>query len=146
MEVLNLRGNNITEVGNGALRKAVYDPTSLNTVSDSNHTCYIEGIDLGDIPRNADLDSDSGHTARDNRKRKLYHLLSVRNREGSNVRHLNLEFGGENDEDDDSIKLVPKVLESIKRSSSPNMCYEKPLSIIYEIMRSWKMPELYELT
>ena len=40
-----LGGNNITEVGNGALRKAVYDTTSLNTVSESNHTCFIKGID-----------------------------------------------------------------------------------------------------
>ena len=139
LKILNLSGNSITEVGNGALRKAVNGPTSLNTVSDSNHTCFIDGIDFGDSPKNY------RHTARYNRSRKLYHLLSVRNREGSNVRHLNLEFGDENDEDDDSIKLVPKVLESIHHYHYASlMGCAKPLSIIYEIMRSWKMPELYE--
>ena len=145
LKVLNLIENNIAEIGFTALRNAVNDTTSLNTVSESNHTCYIYGVDFGDSPKNTHLGSGHtasvySHTARYNRRRKLYHLLSVRNREGSNVRHLNLEFRAENDEDDDSIKLVPKVLESINRSSP----IAKPLSILYEITRSWKMPELYE--
>ena len=58
--------------------------------------------------------------------------------------HLNLEFGNE-DEDDDSLKLVPRVLESVHRYSyvyRPNTA--QPLSIMYEILRSWKIPELYE--
>ena len=100
---LYLGENNIIEIQN-----AVYDTTSLNTVSDSNHTCFIHGVGLDD-----DVRQNFSSLNTNNRARKIYYLSSLRNREGSNVRHLNLEFGGENDEDDDSIKLVPKVLESI---------------------------------
>ena len=46
-----LRENNIKDVGFSALRKAVNDTTSLNTVSDSNHTCFFDGVDFRDIPR-----------------------------------------------------------------------------------------------
>ena len=43
-----------------------------------------------------------------NRGRKIYNLLSSRNREGMNVHHLDSEF-----EDHSSLKLVPKVLECV---------------------------------
>ena len=138
---LYLGGNNITEIGFTALRNAVYDPTSLNTVSDSNHTCYISNVDFGD---NALQNFSPSNT--NNRARKMYYLLSLRNREGSNVNHLNLEFGDEND-DEDSIKLVPKVLDSVihySHEQEGNAAWVPPLSIMFEVMRSWKMPELYE--
>ena len=157
---LNLSGNNITEIGFTALRNAVNDTTSLNTVSDSNHTCVIEGIVFGDIPRNPCSSAVTFSLTKDeqlrsyltsNKGRKIYHLLCTRNREGSNVRQLNLEFGDEDDEDDDSIKLVPKVLESIHhyenlytRKRRGDTSYVPPLSIMFEVLRSWKMPELYE--
>ena len=81
------------------------------------------------------------NTPEENKAHKIYHLLSLRNREGTNVQHLNLEF-----EDDDSPTLVPRVLESVHRYSR-NIQWTNPvhpLSIMYEILRSWKMPELYE--
>ena len=56
--------------------------------------------------------------------------------------HLNLEFGDE-DEGDGTLKLVPRVLESVHRYASERSVVP-PVSIMYEIMRSWKMPELYE--
>ena len=62
------------------------------------------------------------------------------------MHHLNLEFGDEND-DEDSIKLVPKVLESVShysREQEGNTAWVPPPSIMFEVMRSWKMPELYE--
>ena len=76
-----------------------------------------------------------------NRGRKIYSILSSSNREGSNVRHLDSEF------EDDYLKLVPKVLESVHGyagySSHPTGDV-RPLSIMYEVLRSWKMPTLYE--
>jgi len=136
--------NNITEVGVKALSKAVYNPESLNSVADCNHTCKVRGIDFGDIPVNLSVS-----TLKQNRARKIYHLLSLWNREGSNVRHLNLEFG---DEEEDTLALVPKVLECVHRYSHEcvhqrrhnQVEYLQPLSITYEILRGWKMPELYE--
>ena len=81
-----------------------------------------------------------------NRGRKIYGLLSIGNRKGINVRHLNSEF------EDDSLKLVPKVLESVQWPLLFNQWpllfqsdwFVHPLSVMYEILRSWKMPTLYE--
>ena len=69
----------------------------------------------------------------------------MRNREGSNVYHFNLELGDE-EEDDEHLGLVPHVLESVNRYAKRRPAYYKssPLSIMYEILQSWKMPELYE--
>ena len=141
LQFISLDGNNITGIGEEALGKAIYNPTSLNSLSDCNHTCRIHGLNWS-----ADIPFDPlGYTPKENRARKLYHLLSVRNREGSNVRHLNSEFGGE-DKNDESLKLVPKVLESVNcyDSNWESTDYVPPLSITYEILRGWKMPELYE--
>ena len=141
LEVLNLYDNNFTEVGVKALREAAYDSTSLNSVADSNHTCRVEGVDFGGIPSNPYDRENSGHA----RAQKLYHLLSSRNREGTNVRHLNSEFGGEDDDKEDTLALVPKVLECVYRYSHERVNSSvPPLSIMYEILRSWKMPELYD--
>ena len=108
-------------------------------MSDCNHTCRIEGIDLDSV-----LGNRPETTPLDNRRRKLYHLISLRNREGSNVRHLNSEFGDE-DEDEVTLKLVPRVLERVHcYSNGYRADTVRPLSITYEILRGWKMPELYE--
>ena len=141
LEELWLDDDDITEVGVNALSNVVYDPTSLNTLEGCNHKCHIHGLIWSDdIPFNFAI------AGLRNRARKIYHLLSVRNREGSNVYHFNLEFGDE-DENDESLKLVPKVLESVNRynSNGGSTDYVPPLSIAYEILRGWKMPELYEL-
>jgi len=143
-----LYGNDITNIGKEALSKAMYDPTSLNTVYDCNHTCQIvlDGIVRKDLPawcRNA------GYTdPKTIRCMKMHYILSLRHIEGSNVQHLNTEFDEDKDGDDTSLslKIVPKVLEAVSKHS--NHRYDdalrvNPLSIMYEILRGWKMPELY---
>ena len=70
---------------------------------------------------------------------KIYSILSDRNRDESNVHHLDLEFG------DDSVKFVPKVLGCVNRySESRRDVAVPPLSVMYEILRSWRVPELFE--
>ena len=135
LRTLRLQLNDLTNVGIDAIRKACYDPTSLNSVSDSNHTCSVQlpGIDNILVYNNGCDDKLV------NRRLKLYHLLSARNREGSNVYHLNLEL----DNEDDSLVLVPRVLEYI-HSCSQSSDIVHPLSIMYEILGSWKMPALFE--
>ena len=76
-----------------------------------------------------------------NRGRNIYRLLDSRHRKGTNVQHLDAEF------DDDSLKLVPKVLECVNVYAGyidPSAPAVHPLSVMYEILRSWKMPALYE--
>lgn len=50
LERIELGENNITEVGVCSLSKAIYDPSSLNALSDCNHVCHVFGIDLGNLP------------------------------------------------------------------------------------------------
>ena len=115
-----------------------YDTTSLNSASDCNHTCYIDIIQFGNV---------HGIAPKVRRARKIYHLLSRRNRNGSNVQHLNQVF----DDEDDSLALVPNVVASVQQYYHSAMFARhgyyrqaQPLSIMYEILRSWKMPQLYE--
>jgi len=140
LQVIKLKDNDITGIGRNILLKAIYDNTSLNSVSDCNHTCNIEGFDYYYFVANVDCRN------RTNRRSKVYNMLSLRNREGSNVHHLNLEWG-----DDDSLILVPHVLECVQKTGA--CVYEHrqeddeevaPLSVMYEILRSWKMPALFE--
>ena len=143
LECLRLQNNTgITHIGKEALSKAVYDITNLNSISDCNHTCHIPFDGSMNIPIGCSNSKSNLTSSSERRRAKIYHLLSIRNREGSNVKHLNLEFDNEGEEDN-SLKLVPKVLEAVyKHSTVQGFIY--PLSIIYEIMRGWKMPELYE--
>ena len=146
---LRLGKNNITTIGKEALSKAVYDPTSLNSMSNCNHKCQIQldGVFGKDLP--SWCENSGSRDPKTTRSMKIYHLLSERNIEGSNVRHLNAEF---EDEDEDSLKLVPYVLAVIqhyhdatqKTGDFVKSVSIKPLSIMYEIVRGWKMPELYE--
>ena len=154
LKYLWLGDNDITEVGRSALCKAIYDPASLNSLSDCNQRCDIfglrpgefGGISFGNIPMNND-----GYTLKQNRIRKIYYLLSVRNRDENNVHQFNLEFG-DDDENDESLKLVPKVLECVQRYGQRESTdyvrestdYVPALSVVYEVLRGWKMPELYE--
>ena len=68
------------------------------------------------------------------------------------------EFDGTDEENDNSMKLTPKVFEVVHKyyatiedtrryhvNDKPTYQIRvRPLSIMYEIVRGWKMPELYE--
>ena len=126
-----LGGSQITDVGGSSLHDALFDSSSLNAAAVSNHTCYILGLD-------PDCGFNNTDTAKVNRGRKIYSILSERNRAKSNVHHLDLEFG------DDSVTFVPEVLECVQRYSKLRLgVHVPPLSIMFEMLRSWNMPELY---
>jgi len=149
LERLRLDLNDLTDIGKDALSKAVYDPTSLNSVSGCNHTCNFEldGIDKGWPPF---CNNTGPSNPRSRRSMKIHYVLSLRHREGSNVKYLNAEFDIE-DGEDDSLKLAPNVLESVHKYYQYHDIDQfrpkellSPLSIMYEVLRGWKMPELYE--
>ena len=134
LQGLRLGQNDFTEEGGrAALRNAIYDSTSLKSVAGSNHSCSIVGIGFDHI------NNEKYSQVKVNRGRKIFNLLSSRHREGTNVRHLDSEF------DDESLKLVPKVLDCVNNYAEHGSTDDvHPLSIVYEILRSWKMPTLYE--
>jgi len=140
---LKLTDNNITKVGWMALREAEFDNTSLNAAADSNHMCnmkyppdgseLIEGLDI--IEMNGDRNHTLAFNAEVVRQKKIYSVLSSRNRDNSNVGHF----------EDIQVKLLPNMVHSIQKYSnyyqdddiSQAMGHVQPLSIVYEICRNW---------
>ena len=142
---LNLINNNLTKTGWKALRKAEFDDSSLNSAADSNHTCaieyppdgseVIEGVDTSEMNDNpqAQLRLHPHYI----RQKKIYTVLSSRNRDCSNVGHF----------EDVPVELLPDMSQSIQRYShyrvgdpdiSQGFGDVKPLSIIYEMCRHWE--------
>ena len=138
LKILCLGENDITEVGIDALKKAIFDPSStLNSAVSSNHTCRIRGIGL------EEYFYDKFSTKKQTRGRKIYSLLSRRATEGVSAYHLEMELG------EDSLELAPYVLSSVnvykERYISLLDPVKKPAAIVYDILRNWKMPELYDI-
>ena len=140
---LDLTGNNISKAGWAALRKAEFDDTSLNSAADSNHTCCIiypsggdeiKGLDTSEM--NGDPDTSVAFDPMNVRQKKIYSVLSSRNRECSNVGHF----------DEVPVEFLPDMLSSIQRYSNYHVpentpCQDSwhvtPLSIMFEICRHW---------
>ncbi|EJK68782.1 hypothetical protein THAOC_10011 [Thalassiosira oceanica] len=130
LQQLYLKYNGITSAGFEKIRSTIYDPSSMNAVESCNHTCWIDRVE-GNVPLQTPLRR---------RNQKLYKLLSTRHADGSNALHLKAELG----EDKYTIKLVPKVLHCIKRYSCDQTANISTLSITFELIKSWMMPELFE--
>ena len=147
LQYIEIRNNNLTNAGWKTLQKAVYDCSSLNSAADSNHTCSI------DFPSDCDYDNvreinglecsgvypppyDPWYI----RQKKIYSILSSRNRNGTNVDHF---------DEDMPVELLPRMLHSIHNYASyhvPSKYHDvpprdsqdvKPISLIYEILQRW---------
>ncbi|EJK58758.1 hypothetical protein THAOC_21085 [Thalassiosira oceanica] len=136
LQVLYLYDNSITSAGFEKIAEAIYDPSSLTAMESCNHTCWVDCVERNDHYRGGNF---KGMASQQRRRRKLYKLLSARHAEGSNARHLNAELG----EGAFTTKLVPRVLRCIGRWSA-DRDKPAPLSLCFELMKSWNMPELYE--
>lgn len=135
LRALSLEGNDLTDIGFEYLDDAIFDSKTLNSASDSNHTCFLS-TDEGSY-------GNENEDANMTRARKIYTVLSNRSKDCTNAQHFDEELG------EDSLLLVPWVLACL--NSGYHRVYGfrgdddvHPLSIMYEGMRSWKMPELYE--
>ncbi|EJK58871.1 hypothetical protein THAOC_20970 [Thalassiosira oceanica] len=140
---LNMENNNMQARGMRALYEAVNDTSTLNALSDSNHSCYIDGLS-DDFDLSA-INLDSGANGIDrNRMCKIYQLMVERYRYGGgNVPHLNSEMGGE-----DTVLLAPYLMESVVRrhDAFQKSYYESSacsLGLLYELVKDWKMAELF---
>ena len=157
LRTLNIGDNSVTNAGWEALGKAVFDKTSLNSAADSNHTCWIdfpEDDNEFDEVRKINGISTGGYIYRKIqhfdptyvRQRKIYSILSARNRSSSNVEHF---------DDDMPVELLPDMLASIQKYAGyhvPNSegippqdpADVKPLSIMFEILQWDKSLALFE--
>jgi len=117
--VLNLSLNNITVEGMSSLSYSVCNITSLNSVSDSNHTCLIQFKEEEDVLNlryvNRFLDPVF------NKNAKLFGMLQRRKRI--------LE--------DTPLQIIPKVLVLLHNVASDK------LDAIFGFMKEWNMPLLY---
>eukprot|EP00956_Cyclotella_meneghiniana_P003756 scaffold4565_cov53-Cyclotella_meneghiniana.AAC.15 len=116
----------------------VFDRTSLNAAFDSNHYCHVN------IP--GILWFNTCEEPIWNRRKKIYSILSTRNNHRQNAAYF--------ESDEIGIKHIPQILSLLKPFSEycihdkdgfPESDEVLPLSIAYEIMRDWKMPELYNM-
>lgn len=130
LRYINLAANDIASIGYLALKIAIFNTSSLNAIADSNHICSIQGVGI-----EPSLINNSSKTKHVNRDRKIYSLLSARcHHEGTNASYLEQELG------EDGLKFTPRILGFI----SGYQMHAIPLAIMYDILRNWRMPELYE--
>eukprot|EP00956_Cyclotella_meneghiniana_P009778 scaffold13555_cov38-Cyclotella_meneghiniana.AAC.7 len=127
------------------LEYAIFDSTSLNAAYDSNHHCRLY-FDRYDGMTSIDYKFNTYRDPKLNRQKKIYTLLSKRNRRRENAAVFEQNGIG--------IKHIPQILYLLKPFSEHHLHHHdgtrgedevKPLSIAYEIMRDWRMPELYNL-
>ena len=149
LQSLDLSKNNISKCWWKALRNVEFDDTSLNAAADSNHTCTIKypsesdeihGLDTSEMNGNSDYHFDPVSA----RHKKVYSILSRRNRNCSNVGHF----------DDVPVELLPDMLRTIQQYSNYHVAEHtpsqdirdvNPLSLVYEICRYWdKSLAVYE--
>lgn len=133
LRFLDVENNDLTYVGWDALRKAEFDSTSLNSAADSNHTCFIYNSSFINININIDRGSEKPVLPLTVRRRKIYSVLSARNRECSNIQYF----------DKVPFEFLPDMLRSIQlyserpvgRDGCDNTAV--PLSVVFEVMQSW---------
>ena len=139
---LDIGGNDFTAAGWEALEKVVFDKTSLNSAADSNHNCTIDFPEEDDkydevkSMNGSHPDSDYTFVEYFVRRKKIYNVLSARNRIRSNVEHF----------EDVPFELFPDMVVSIEDYSDYHIEDDtpdqddndvNPLSIVYEMCRQW---------
>ena len=157
LRCLILYDNNITEAGKEAFRPVIYEDSTLNAATDSNHTCSVQVGSLFDFGWVALKCWNLHEEKQINRGRKIYHLLSSRHKTMSNAKYF----------ENIDVKILPNMLASVQKYFSTLECHNekvrrkgtpgtrrfaktiddvKPLSIVYEVMRKWdKAFPLYKL-
>jgi hypothetical protein len=139
LRMLDLDCTDITNVGGESFRLVLNDDSTLNAVSDSNHSCTVYLSDVN-TPWNNGMNyeflNDLDRARKSNRARKIYKLLSSRHKSMSNAQH----FGGTD------VNVLPHMVEAVQKYAEPDTDYTgyvagipllPALSIVYEVMRKW---------
>ena len=146
--------NNITEDGVNTLLKALYDPTSLDSIVESNHTCYyrIFDTDSAQRPPEPPLEAEvlvinrySEFTNKDcsiQQKMRMKVVLALCGVEGELFDLFLL--------DDIPLQLMPHVLELIQEYSTSRYMQcdyddleRDALSRLFHTLRGWELPSLF---
>ncbi len=133
LRILDLSGNTISNAGKESLRLVLHNDSSLNSIADSNHSCILVGAHFHSWNMTGFWKNGAWHEAHVsfNRARKIYKLLSMRNKSmsTSNVQYF----------DEIDVKILPFMLKAVQRYAIAIHPYDsvKALSIVYEVMRKW---------
>jgi hypothetical protein len=139
LRMLHLDFTDITNVGGESFRLALNDDSTLNAVSDSNHSCtvYLSNVRSSwNNGMNYEFMNDLDRAKKSNRAHKIYKLLSSRHKSMSNAQH----FG------DTDVNVLPHMVEAVQKYAEPDTDYTgyvagipllPALSIVYEVMRKW---------
>ena len=150
LKQLDLRNTNITEEGEKILLKAMFDPTSMDSIIGSNHTCQIFTYDINNptaIDQRPPLEREvfmiNGWEVNIQQKIREKLVLALCGVDGGlfDLSSLN----------DLPLGVMPRVLELIqkhttmRRSSKPPIQLEKDaLTRLFHTLRSWELPLLFE--
>ena len=151
LKELNLRNNNITREGEKALSNALYDPTSMDSIIESNHTCFAYTYDFKNVSvaiRQPPLErevfninaNDYISVQQKIRKKVILALCGVLG-ELFDLSHFN----------DLPLQLMPRVLELIQEhtetrrvNNTPVQLEKDALSRLFHTLRGWELPSLFE--
>ena len=149
---LDLKNNDITEEGEKALLKALYDPTSMDSIVNSNHTCraytydiknLLERVGRPRLEREVLEINDMDIGIQQKIRKKVALALCRVDRELVDITYLN----------DIPLQLMPLVLELIQehtlyRSEAwrcvPKELEKDALSRLFHTLRGWELPLLFE--
>jgi Ran GTPase-activating protein (RanGAP) involved in mRNA processing and transport len=122
---IDMHSNNITSTGVKALLTCAFDSSSLNAISESNHTLKEMNMFIG---RNISLEGCINTLLGLDRKQKI--ILALQDKDSLLQYLTNVP-----------VELIPEVLRFPQRVY--NHCQHKHLRIVYSTMRWWNMPLLY---
>jgi hypothetical protein len=126
LKIISLSSNNFTSIGVKALLTCVFDASSLNAISESNHTLTEMIIFLGQMSDN--LTGCIDRLLQLDRTQKI--LLALQDKESLLKYLANIP-----------VELVPVVLALSQQHG--NSRQHRYLNIVYSTMRWWNMPMLY---
>jgi hypothetical protein len=125
LKIINLRSNNITSIGVKALLNSVFDSSSLNAISESNHTLERMFMFYSHNDRLQDCIDKLLHL---DRTQKIF--LALQDKDCLLKYLANVP-----------VELIPEVLEFTRWVDDQPL--NKHLNIFYSTMRWWNMPMLY---
>jgi Ran GTPase-activating protein (RanGAP) involved in mRNA processing and transport len=130
LKLLSLHSNNFTSIGVKALLTCVFDSSSLNSISESNHTLTGMIIFSGQESQKSDnLVGCIDILLELNRTQKI--MLALQDKDSLLQYLINIP-----------VELIPKVL-AFPFQQDIDQHQHRHLSIVYSIMRWWNMPMLY---
>ena len=151
---LSLINNNITEVGEKALLKAMYDPSSMDSIIESNHTCMAYTYDIEKrslVFQRPPIETEVLYINKKNTSMTIQQkirkkvVLALCGQDGGlfDLFHFN----------DLPLGMMPRVLELIQEHTAirtkacrnmPKQLEKDALSRLFHTLRGWELPLLFD--